>query len=176
MALCVHSGVRVARVRGPGKGVGGVRNELAWLIAPEIGVWSGLPRWSRPVYLDAAHRRWDGQAEGADGGVDLLDLLQNDRVQRLLRMLIELAGVIWILLRVVAFLTGSRGSVAVLSEWSGFAILAVLQMQRDGCFRPVSATRNRGNTDTFNGDTSIGQDFRSFESSIWCWMKSCDQG
>lgn len=48
------------------------------------------------------------------------------------------------------FLTGSRGSAAVLSEWSGFAILVVWQMQREVFFRPVSAPRNRGRLDTLN--------------------------
>lgn len=39
---------------------------------------------------------------------------------------------------------------AVLSEWSGFAILVVLQMPRDVLFRLLSAPRNRGRLDTFN--------------------------
>ena len=40
--------------------------------------------WCRCAYLDASYGRRDGEAEGADGGVDLLYLLEDDRVERLL--------------------------------------------------------------------------------------------
>lgn len=39
---------------------------------------------------------------------------------------------------------------AVLSEWSGFVILVVLQMPRDVLLRLLRAPRNRGRLDTFN--------------------------
>lgn len=56
-------------------------------------------------------------------------------------------------------LTGSRGSVAVRSEWSGFAILVVLPMQRVECFRLVNAPRNRGRLDTLNVETIMDGKF-----------------
>lgn len=55
-----------------------------------------------------------------------------------------------------SFLTGSRGSVAVLSEWSGLAILVVLQMPRDVFFRLASTTRTRGSWNTLDGETRMG--------------------
>lgn len=39
-------------------------------------------------------------------------------------------------------------------------MLVVLQMQRDVCFRPVSAPRNRGRLDTFNAEIIMDSRFK----------------